>query len=221
MLTRFWLSSLDSDGAGTLLYPRPLDTGALGLALAAAYTTAGADTSIVWDSFPIAGVYPDAGARLADTSRVAGEVGDVWHQTNDDTYWKLTAAPSTWAAYVPPPPAHIGGGGLSAASFPNPIPLASPAPAGVPVGGWSGGSAGEYYAITSDPEGAFIATGQVGTGTDQQGHGLSVTRNGAAATVTIAPGLAVLPGAYALGIGTYNDGGDDLGITWGARFNVA
>ena len=52
---------------------------------------------------PVAGSHIDAATRIADTSKVAADVGKFYRQLDNNSIWMLTATTPTWQ--------YIGGAG--------------------------------------------------------------------------------------------------------------
>jgi hypothetical protein len=60
-------------------------------------------------------VYADAAARTGATGFVAGDIGRIAYQSDNGTYWRLTATTPTWASTTPGTATFPTGGALSPA----------------------------------------------------------------------------------------------------------
>lgn len=123
MYLRFYGRLLAADNSLLYAAPYPLDSGNLSLFLAALAADMTPETSLLVNSFIVSDVFINRFARLNSTARNADDIGKIFHQQSDDTYWKLTAIgpPLTYDAFAPVPPALTGapasgGGGSSPAA---------------------------------------------------------------------------------------------------------
>ena len=127
MHLRYYARQIAADGSLLFAPPYPLDSGNASLMVAALLSDMAPSGRILLDVFRVSDVFPNRAARMGITTLDAADLGNTYHQVDEDTYWTLTAAsPVTYAALVLTPP---------------PYPIA-PGAAGGGTGGGTGGSTG-------------------------------------------------------------------------------
>ena len=158
MYLRFFGRLLAADGSIIYETPYPLDTGNLSLMLAAWASDMKPGSVALFNSFAVDDVYPDRYTRVLAAARTADDLGKVYAQTSDTTFWKLTAIgpPATYDAFLPVAPA--------IAAPPAPPAPPSPPPPPPPPPPAAGAAVFKFSLAPDDPRAAYKNYVVAGTG---------------------------------------------------------
>ena len=108
---------IETGEAVTYTRPFPCDYSSAFAAATDLLTALSAGDRLLFDCFTIDGIYNNSADRLSDQSRTTDDIGKVYQQDNDESYWTLTgvtpasdgppavAYSTEWTEFEPVPPA--------------------------------------------------------------------------------------------------------------------